>query len=258
MYGGAYDDEADRLPPLGPGVGGGGVGVIYDTPSGQYALPMQPAAQQLTPDQLSDWASTPESSEAAGHASGTLIKHSKGMTNLSGVLDGSSPYKASPNHRIYDTVENLAVAVQEEPQYDRINHAFGMCVCSVLHFHIICSVQSTMCDHILENNGDFSSDEWDSPVHSKVASPLTVGLSTAKQPIIGPPVVVVLEDQPSSLPPDTKQPTKHRRQSKNSRSLRSSHLAVLSRFNAAADGDRSSGSENNSPVNKQGIHKHMP
>ena len=58
--------------------------------------------------------------------------------NLSAVLnsgEGGSPEEAnyqspfksatkSPN-RIYDTVENLATAVKEEPQYDRIPYAFG-------------------------------------------------------------------------------------------------------------------------------------
>ena len=125
LYGGAYDDEADRLPPLGPGVGG----AIYDTPSGQYALPMQPV-QQVTPDQLSDWASTPDSSEAGAAASGTLIKQSKGMINLNSVFHNKAAM--SPKQRIYDTVENLAVAVQQEPQYDRINPVFG-----VLHFRMV-------------------------------------------------------------------------------------------------------------------------
>ena len=58
--------------------------------------------------------------------------------NLSAVLnsgEGSpeeanyqSPFKSapkSPPNRIYDTVENLATAVEEEPQYDRIPYAFG-------------------------------------------------------------------------------------------------------------------------------------
>ena len=58
--------------------------------------------------------------------------------NLSAVLNSGeggspeeanyqSPFKSAPKspNRIYDTVENLATAVKEEPQYDRIPYAFG-------------------------------------------------------------------------------------------------------------------------------------
>ena len=49
LYGGAFDlDEEDRLPPLGPGVGGSPTlptgSAIYDTPSEtNYALPLNQA-----------------------------------------------------------------------------------------------------------------------------------------------------------------------------------------------------------------------
>ena len=116
------------------------------------------------------------------------------------------------------------------------------CPSSTSHSFNFCAV---------ENNGDFSSDEWDSPAHSKVASP-TIGLLAQPQAQVSEPTDAKEDDQPSSLPTThSKQPTRHRRQSKNTRSLRSSHLAVLSRFNAA---DRSSGSENNSP-DKRGTRK---
>ena len=61
-----------------------------------------------------------------------LIKHSRGMNNLSEILKDTpskSPFKSPGGHRIYDTVENLAVAVEQEPQYDKITKpAFGKAI----------------------------------------------------------------------------------------------------------------------------------
>ena len=78
LYGDAYDDfedEMDRLPPMGPGVAGGVLGetgAIYDMPGpgaasepplAQDGAPVQQAkplviTEGVTPDQLSSWAST--------------------------------------------------------------------------------------------------------------------------------------------------------------------------------------------------------
>ena len=54
------------------------------------------------------------------------------MNNLSEILKDTpskSPFKSPGGHRIYDTVENLAVAVEQEPQYDKITKpAFGKAI----------------------------------------------------------------------------------------------------------------------------------
>ena len=128
-----FEDEEDRLPPLGPGVRGEEATVIYDTPAvdattnDQYALPVPQGLPQegVAPEDLSDWDSTAsEVSQKPGP-----MKHSVGMMDLSKVLSRDSEESVSPDkslhskpsgHQIYDTVDNLAEPEVEEPQYDKI------------------------------------------------------------------------------------------------------------------------------------------